>query len=97
MNEISVKVDSDPRACYFKQVYNGKYIRMALILRLLGESDGIIAPEKRENMLVNQLVCSNKRCITQTEQELDQLFKVTDPDAGVCRCVYCEAKTFLTK
>ena len=97
VNEISVKVDSDPRACYFKQVYNGKYIRMALILRLLGESDGIIAPEKRENMLVNQLVCSNKRCITQTEQELDQLFKVTDPDAGVCRCVYCEAKTFLTK
>lgn len=97
VNEISVKVDSDPRACYFKQVYNGKYIRMALILRLLGESDGIIAPEKRENMLINQLVCSNKRCITQTEQELDQLFKVTDPDAGVCRCVYCEAKTFLTK
>lgn len=97
VNEISVKIDSDPRACYFKQVYNGKYIRMALILRLLGEADRVIPPEKRENMLVNQLVCSNKRCITQTEQELDQLFKVTDPEAGVCRCVYCEAKTFLTK
>lgn len=36
VNEISVKVDDDPRACYFKQVLNGKYMRMALILKLLG-------------------------------------------------------------
>ena len=36
VNEISVGVDEDPRACYFKQVLNGKYMRMALILKLLG-------------------------------------------------------------
>ncbi len=36
VNEISVAVDRDPRACYFKQVLNGKYMRMALILKLLG-------------------------------------------------------------
>ncbi len=36
VNEISVAVDDDPRACYFKQVKNGKYMRMALILKLLG-------------------------------------------------------------
>ncbi len=36
VNEISVDVDSDPRACYFKQVQNGKYVRMALIMKLLG-------------------------------------------------------------
>ncbi len=35
VNEISVGVDADPRACYFKQVLNGKYMRMALILKLL--------------------------------------------------------------
>lgn len=35
VNEISIAVDSDPRACYFKQVLYGKYIRMALILKLL--------------------------------------------------------------
>ena len=35
VNEISVAIDDDPRACYFKQVLNGKYMRMALILRLL--------------------------------------------------------------
>ena len=36
VNEISVAVDDDPRACYFKQVLNGKYMRRALILKLLG-------------------------------------------------------------
>lgn len=39
VNEISVAVDKDPRACYFKQVRNGKYIRMALIMALLGIED----------------------------------------------------------
>ncbi len=38
VNEISVAVDDDPRACYFKQVLNGKYIRMALMLKLLEEA-----------------------------------------------------------
>ncbi|HAN21388.1 MAG: aspartate carbamoyltransferase [Clostridiales bacterium GWF2_36_10] len=35
VNEISHSIDDDPRACYFKQVLNGKYIRMALIMKLL--------------------------------------------------------------
>ena len=38
VNEISVAIDDDPRACYFKQVENGKYMRMALILKLLREA-----------------------------------------------------------
>ncbi len=41
VNEISVSIDSDPRACYFKQVLNGKYMRMALILKLLKEAGTI--------------------------------------------------------
>ena len=36
VNEIATEVDSDPRACYFKQVLYGKYVRMALILKMLG-------------------------------------------------------------
>ena len=36
VNEISVAIDDDPRAAYFKQVFNGKIIRMALIMKLLG-------------------------------------------------------------
>ena len=35
VNEIAVAIDDDPRACYFKQVLNAKYMRMALILKLL--------------------------------------------------------------
>ena len=35
VNEISVEIDDDPRACYFKQVINGKFMRMALIMKLL--------------------------------------------------------------
>ena len=38
VNEISVAVDADPRACYFKQVLYGKFVRMALILKLLKEA-----------------------------------------------------------
>ncbi|MBR3968862.1 MAG: aspartate carbamoyltransferase [Clostridia bacterium] len=41
VNEISVAIDNDPRACYFKQVLNGKYMRMALILKLLKEAGKI--------------------------------------------------------
>ena len=38
VNEIAVAVDDDPRACYFRQALNGKFIRMALILKLLEEA-----------------------------------------------------------
>ena len=41
VNEINVSIDDDPRACYFKQVLNGKYMRMALILMLLKEAGTI--------------------------------------------------------
>ncbi len=41
VNEISVAIDDDPRACYFKQVLNGKYMRMALMIKLLKEAGRI--------------------------------------------------------
>ena len=93
VNEISVQVDKDPRACYFKQVSNGKYIRMALILRLL-ESVNEPSPTENENaeLLINTVRCQNPNCITSVEQELDQIFKVTDKEYHICRCIYCESK-----
>lgn len=45
-------------------------------------------PEK----LVNVIKCKNPRCITFTEQELDQIFKLTDKRNKVYRCIYCETK-----
>ena len=41
VNEINAAIDDDPRACYFKQVLNGKYMRMALIIKLLKEAGTI--------------------------------------------------------
>ncbi len=38
VNEISTAIDADPRACYFRQAMNGKFVRMALILKLLEEA-----------------------------------------------------------
>lgn len=98
VNEISVKVDDDPRACYFKQVRNGKYMRMALILKLLDESkDETRTQFKVKDALINKLRCSNPSCISQTEQELDQIFEIKDKALGVARCVYCEAKQTIEK
>ena len=94
VNEISVKVDEDKRACYFKQVKNGKYMRMALILKLLKEAEN---PAKQDLLFGKEIIvgdtgCENPRCISRTEQELKKLFKVVDKEADVCRCVYCEKR-----
>ena len=48
----------------------------------------IALPEK----LTNVIKCKNPRCITTTEQELPQIFKLTDKENRVYRCLYCESK-----
>ena len=96
VNEISVKVDDDRRACYFKQVANGKYMRMALILKLLDEAkDKTKTQFSTKDYLLNKVRCENARCISQTEQELDSLFELKDEKLGIARCVYCEAKQII--
>lgn len=42
--------------------------------------------------LTNVIKCKNPRCITTTEQEINHIFKLTDRDNGVYRCLYCETK-----
>ncbi len=42
--------------------------------------------------LTNVIKCKNPRCITSCEQELDNIFKLTDKDGKVYRCIYCETK-----
>ncbi len=93
VNEITRAVDNDPRAAYFRQVENGKFVRMALIYTLLRWADANRpfprTPVFGEPFLVNELVCPNKRCISATE-DVDQLFRCAAD--GTCRCAYCEAK-----
>lgn len=94
VNEISIDVDKDPRACYFKQVLNGKLMRMALILKLLAEKDGadVDVLGNKENLVINKHVCTNPGCIIQTEQELLNIAKPAQADGSILRCVYCEKR-----
>ena len=93
VNEITRAVDNDPRAAYFRQVENGKFVRMALILTLLRWADRNKPFERTPvfngEYVVNEMECSNRRCISATE-DVDQLFYRTAD--GTCRCAYCEAK-----
>ena len=52
------------------------------------EKKTLILPEKLENVIT----CKNPRCISATEQELSQIFKLADKENKVYRCLYCESK-----
>ena len=81
VNEISVDVDEDERAHYFEQAENGRYIRMALILFLLGEKTRADnRPSGEENPA---LVCNNPHCITHAERGIVRRF------VGE-KCLYCD-------
>ena len=92
VNEISVKVDDDPRAAYFRQALNGKYMRMALIMKLLKEAEQGLQMEEPADLVCNELHCDNPRCITSTEQEIVHTFRCVSPENGIYRCIYCEGK-----
>ncbi len=94
VNEISVKIDSDPRACYFTQALNGKYMRMALILKLLDSASDKTHTEFADTgaLIRSKIECKNPRCITSVEQEIEHIFRVTDEQKKICRCIYCETK-----
>ena len=99
VNEIATAVDADPRAAYFRQAKYGKYIRMALILKLLAEADGEVF-RFREHLnvpTVEDIICHNPRCITSTEQDIKHIFKLTDKENGIYRCVYCDTRAEIKK
>ncbi len=93
VNEITRAVDNDPRAAYFRQVENGKFVRMALIYTLLkwAEEERPTTPTPRldPSLVNNDLRCSNRQCISNSE-DVDHLFRKTED--GDLRCVYCEAR-----
>lgn len=81
VNEINVDVDDDSRAHYFEQAANGRYIRMALILKLLdtkGVDDRRMGGKEDET-----LECTNPHCLTLTERGIKKLF-----EDG--KCIYCD-------
>ncbi len=90
VNEIAVAVDDDPRAAYFRQTLNGKFMRMALILKLLGAAKDPLKEAVDTAGFVYDKVCTNPKCISATEQELPHIF--TQSKDGTYRCLYCEKK-----
>lgn len=55
--------------------------------------NGVLAEKKHLELpkrLVNIISCNNPRCITVNEQEIDQIFNLTDREKGIYRCEYCE-------
>ncbi len=87
VNEIDVDVDDDPRACYFEQAENGRYMRMAIILKLLSELKKEDKNNNTENAIEINNKCSNHRCVVNTQRGIKSLATVVDKKY---KCVYCE-------
>ena len=85
VNEITTGVDNDPRAAYFRQVENGKFVRMALIYTLLQWKDSEAGTTV--NAGCGEGKCPNDRCITATEPVPHRAYHDKD---GVLRCRYCD-------
>ena len=85
VNEISVDVDDDPRAHYFEQAALGRYIRMALILKLL-DTKGI-DDRRTDGEEDDTLECRNPHCLSLTERGIKKLYK-----GG--KCIYCDQTAF---
>ena len=89
VNEISVAVDDDPRACYFKQVLNGKYMRMALIMKVLGLTPMGAGETAKDEAVELPVRCEHGPCISVAEKGIKPLFHKVE---GEYRCLYCETK-----
>lgn len=88
VNEISVDVDEDERACYFRQAENGRYMRMAIILKLLEEQNLAITDNHFKDANEDNIrKCKNPMCITSVERGLKQ-YVVSSNEKY--RCKFCE-------
>lgn len=90
LNEISTEIDSDPRAAYFRQAENGRYMRMAIILKLLAEKN--LKSTRVDTVKVQETdrICKNKRCISNVERNIRHLAVTTENNLQ--KCIYCEHK-----
>lgn len=91
VNEILPEVDDDPRAAYFRQVENGKFVRMALICKLLEwkEDKAHDMPSKDDVFSDETLHCGNKKCICNNEKVRPLFHR---GEGGAIRCRYCDSK-----
>ena len=86
VNEITVDIDDDPRALYFKQAQYGMYGRMALILLLLQDDEFFV---ENRPFVVSNHHCNNPKCITRQEPYLPNL---SYEKLGMVMCGYCDKR-----
>ena len=91
VDEITVEVDDDKRAMYFKQAKYGMYVRMALIMTILGEKKG---SETLKGKVINGVRCGNPNCITNHEEYLPKSFRVSG-DGTLLECEYCDERKLI--
>lgn len=93
VNEILPEVDADPRAAYFRQVENGKFVRMALIESLLKWKNDPEhqMPEHPEYFEDSTLRCANSKCICNHEKVRPLFKKTDDSENAAVRCIYCDS------
>ena len=91
VNEILTEVDDDPRAAYFRQVENGKFVREALIVKLHewknDPEHGM--PNQDTPVFDDKLRCGNPKCICNNEHAPHKFRRGED---NVLRCWYCDSK-----
>ena len=84
-----IKIDSEIELDYAMIGYIAPRAKINII------RDGVRVEKRSAELpieLKNVIRCKNPRCITCVEQELDQIFRLTDPEKGIYRCIYCETK-----
>ena len=91
VNEILTEVDDDPRAAYFRQVENGKFVREALIVKLHEWKDDPShgMPNQDVPVFDETLRCGNSKCICNNEHAPHKFRRGED---NVLRCWYCDSK-----
>jgi len=85
-DEISAEVEDDPRVQYFRQAELGLYIRMALLIKILENPK---QPKNIDFSCDSNLKCVNKVCVTNTEKNSHNIFKINEND-NKKYCAYCE-------
>ena len=91
VDEITVEVDDDERAMYFKQAKYGMYVRMALIMTILKEKK---PSETLKGKVFTGVRCSNPRCITNHEDYLPKSFR-SSGDETLLECEYCDERKLI--
>ncbi|HOR22098.1 MAG TPA: aspartate carbamoyltransferase, partial [Ruminococcus sp.] len=91
VDEITVEVDDDPRAMYFKQAKYGVFVRMALVMTILAEKK---SSETLRGKIYGGVRCSNPRCITNHEEYLPKSFR-SGGDETLLECEYCDERKLI--